>query len=68
MVSRNESGAWRAKNGNFVFAWLSQSGYTSSSFDSADERDVPSLGYPYRLVYPERDQQVIKKMQPDCLK
>ena len=55
-------------HGNCVFARLSQSGHTSSSLASADARDVPSLEYLYRLVYPEQDQHVINKMQPDCLK
>ena len=47
---------------------LSQSGYTSSSLASSDERDYDSLTYRYRLVYPERDQQGVNKMQPDCPK
>ena len=55
-------------SGNCVFERLSQAGCNSASLASADERDVPSLEYIFRLVYPERDQQVINKMQPDCLK
>ena len=52
-------------NGNCVFSRLSQAGYTSASLASAGERDVHPLEYIYRSGYPERDQQVINKMQPD---
>ena len=56
-------------NENFVFAKLSQAGYTSSSSASVDERVVPSLEFLYRLAYPERGQnQPINEMQPDYLK
>ena len=51
-----------------VFARLSQDGYDSASFASADERGVPSLYYIYRLVYPGRGKQPLNKMQPDCRK
>ena len=56
------------ENGNCVFARLCQAGYTSASLASADGRDVPSLEYPYRFVYTERDQQIVNNMQPDWLK
>ena len=48
---------------------LGQSWCAIESLGSADERDVPSLELPYRLPYPEKDQnQPVNKMEPDCLK
>ena len=44
-------------------------GALSSLRGSADGRNVPSLEFPYRLTYPEKDQnQPVDKMEPDCLK
>ena len=48
---------------------LCQSWCAIESLGSADERDVPSLEPPYRLPYPEKDQnQLVNKMEPDRLK
>ena len=56
-------------NGNCVFARLIQTGYTSSSLASADEKDALSTDFLYRAAYPNTDpSQVINKMQHDCLK
>ena len=41
-------------NENCALERLCQSGYTSASLTSADERDVPSLELLYRLVFPEK--------------
>ena len=58
-----------APNGNYVFARLSQAGYTSASLARADEKDADSITFRYRLEYTDKDQnQIVSKIQPYCLK
>ena len=54
-------------SGNCVFSKLMQSGYTVAPLASPDEKDLHAQEYLYRLVYPEREQN-INKMHPCCLR